>query len=134
MKYLIVPKDEVAMEINARNKEDAIVAFAGLMDFDMHTYFDVLTEEEYEEAKRKKEMEITKNSLIDFYLGELGSSYYDIVALDDMQDVADRAYEAYSHIGKYPFPENATEYECLEWAVREYEEKGNQHVTKRSKI
>ena len=49
MKYLIIPKNEVAMEINAKNKEDAIAAFAALMDYDMNTYFQVVTEDEYDE-------------------------------------------------------------------------------------
>ena len=46
MKYYIIPNSDIAAEIDAKNKEDAIEEFAATMDSDMNAYFRVVTEEE----------------------------------------------------------------------------------------
>ncbi len=52
MKYYIVPK-ELEIVIDGVDKEDTICNFAVAMDTDMNTYFDVLSEEEYEKYKEE---------------------------------------------------------------------------------
>ena len=45
-KYYIVPVEQ-EIEVNGTDKEDALITFATNMESDMHTYFSVLTEQEY---------------------------------------------------------------------------------------
>ena len=55
MKYYIVPK-KLGIIVDGVNKEDAICNFAVAMDTDMNTYFDILSEEEYEKYKEEYRM------------------------------------------------------------------------------
>lgn len=120
MKYYIIPTCDIAMEIDAKDDFEAIVTFATRMDFNMGVYFRAVTEEEYNEIQDKKLIEAIKNSQIDFYVDELEENYD--IPEEDIQDVAERAYECYCKSGSpgYGWAEGLTEYEALEMAVDEY--------------
>ena len=51
MKYFIVPATSIAGEVEAENREDAMVDFAATMDLDMNAYFKAVTKEEMEKAE-----------------------------------------------------------------------------------
>ena len=53
-KFYIIPKEEVVMEIHSANADNAMICFAWSMDSDMNKYFRAVTEEEYEEIRRKR--------------------------------------------------------------------------------
>ena len=124
-KYLIIPKNDVAMEVHSSNPEDAMSCFAWAVDFDMSAYFRAVTEEEYNEIKEKKLWEARKKTQVDFYISELEMNF-DEVAEEDINEIAERAWEMYC--GKEG--EGLTEYETLEKAVDEYEKENPTNYTK----
>ena len=52
-KYLIVPRNEVAMEIHSANAADAMSCFAWAMDSDMNRYFKASCEEDREDRGQR---------------------------------------------------------------------------------
>lgn len=49
--YVIVPRNEVAAEINATSPSDAMINFAWQMDTDMSTYFMAIPKDEYKKGE-----------------------------------------------------------------------------------
>ena len=119
-KFYIIPKNEVAMEIHSANADDAMSCFAFAMDSDMNTYFRAVTEEEYNEMHFKKRAETERQEQIDFFVEELEKNYD--IPEEDIEDVAERAFECYCKSGSYGYgwAEGLSEYDALEMAVDEY--------------
>ena len=116
MKYYIIPVNEIAFTVDAKDAADAMESFATHMDLDMNAYFKAVTEEEYERIMLKQRHDARKEDQIDFYLDEL-DEYYDLVPKNMIHDIAERAYEIYCE------GNGDTEYEALEKAIEEYEER-----------
>ncbi len=113
-KFYIVPKEQ-EITINGKDKEDAIANFATVMDFDMNTYFKVLTEEEYQEyLEERTDAAAHKRFVTEFMKNELIENFD--VPKDEAQDVAEDAYSIYEN------GDGQTEYECIEEAYRDWEE------------
>lgn len=113
MKYYIVPK-ELEIVIDGDDKEDAICNFAVAMDTDMNTYFDVLSEEEYEKYKEEhSDAAAHKRFIIEFMKNELIEQFD--VPEDEAGDVAEDAYSIYE------LGDGQTEYECIEEAFANWE-------------
>ena len=114
-KFLIIPVDDIAMEINAKDKEEALIEFAMKMDLDMHQYFRAVTEDEYELIKMERNIEGSHEQFIDYATDVALDDFY----VDDLEAagvIAERAWDIWSD-GETP-----SQYECIERAVREYEE------------
>ena len=120
MKYYIIPNCDIVDEIEADDAKEALVNFATHMDLDMETYFRAVTEEEYSEMCFKKRVEAHRQEQIDFYIDELHDNFD--VPEEDIEDIAERAYECYCKSGSpgYGWAEGLTEYDALEMAVDEY--------------
>ena len=116
MKYYIIPRNYIVDEIEAADAGEAIIDFATEMDSDMNIYFRAVTEEEYNEIQSANE----KKEMIDFFINELEENLD--IPEEDIQDVAEMAYECYRKSGSpgYGWAEGLTEYEALEMAVDEY--------------
>jgi len=118
MKYYIIPKVDIAMEINAdimncNNKADAMTIFAINMDSDMNQYFKAVTEEEYENMKNDKDFGTYKRTVIDFMRDVALDNFY--IPEADANDVAYDAYEKFCE-GK----ESLTQYECVNIVCNQY--------------
>lgn len=111
--YYIVPRNNIAMELNAENTNDAMSLFALKMDSDMNAYFKAMTKEEYEEAKLNKTVEDTKANITEFMINEL-TSQFDLEQ-NIAEDIAENAYEKY-----VSSKENMTQYDCIEKAYAEW--------------
>lgn len=111
MKYYIIPNSDIAAEIDAENKEDAIEEFAATMDSDMNAYFRVVTEEEYKTDILRRNWDGYKTTVLDF-MEQVAIDDFDVPE-EDARDVAERGFDIYSD-------EQGTEYECIEIAVEKY--------------
>ena len=78
-KYFIIPKDEVAFIVHSANGENAMECFATVMDLDMNQYFLAVTEEEYNEIKRKKARKLADKAY-EAWCKAGGDLYCDIIA------------------------------------------------------
>ena len=118
-KYFIIPKDEVAFIVHSANAENAMECFATVMDLDMNQYFLAVTEEEYNEIKRKKEEEIIKTDRKNFFFDEIING----ITPDEKEarKLADRAYEIWCKAGSYPYCDIITEYDAIQKAEEERE-------------
>ena len=124
-KYFIIPKEEIAFVVHSGNAEDAMSCFAWAMDSDMNTYFRAVTEEEYEEIVDDKKWEARRQTQIDFYIEELEDNFDDVIPEEDIEDVADAAYEIYCNAGRGKYCCVTSEYDALEAAIEEWwEENG----------
>ena len=111
-KYYIVPK-ETEILVSGTDKEDAICNFATTMDLDMHTYFSVLTEEEYQAyCEAKSDAAAYKSHVIRFMKNELIETFE--MPEQDAEDVAENAYAIYEQ------GNGQTEYECIEEAYDDW--------------
>lgn len=130
MKYLIIPRNNVAMEINAdimncNNKADAMVIFAINMDSDMGNYFQVVTEKEYAQmlkedqlmAYRKQELEFriqdAKNHVEDLYEGKV------TLTEEEYKEIAKEFLCRYDC--------NQDENSLFEWIIEGYVDKEGEH-------
>lgn len=121
-KYYIIPKDEIALEINmpcVDTPEKAMMVFANNMSMDMNEYFVAVTEKGYEEYKAKQRAVAAREAQIEFYEDELMESFNEVSEVN-IHDVAKRAYEIYCKSGSYPYCDIETEYDALMKAVDEF--------------
>lgn len=122
MTYYIIPREEIAMELNANNADEAMETFAIKMDLNMNTYFRAVTEDEYAAIAKEKRWAARCASQIDFYISELeDNDEFDEISEDDIREVAENAYEIYCNAGSYPYCDIATEYDALYRAYEEYQ-------------
>ena len=125
MKYYIIPKDEIVMELDATNADEAVIDFATKMDMDMNQYFRAVTEEEYEQIKSQRLIDSDRESKISFYTEELEENFD--VPEEDIPDVAENAYDIYCDAGHGAYCDVETEYDALMRAYDEwFEEKGEE--------
>ncbi len=113
MKYYIIPKREYMMEINADNKDDAIIKFATNMDTDMNIYFKVVTEEELEKIKENESDSAAHARFVTKFMEDELLNSFD-VPKEDAHDVAVDAYDIYCE------GNGQTEYECIEEAYNNW--------------
>lgn len=121
-KYYIIPKDEIALEINmpcVDTPEKAMMVFANNMSMDMNEYFVAVTEKGYEEYKAEQRAVAAREAKIEFYEYELSKNFD--VEEKDITDIAEKAYEIYCNAGSYPYCDVETEYDALTKAVDEFE-------------
>jgi len=119
MKYYIVPKNEIAMEINANimkceSAADAMSFFAINMDSDMNTYFEAVSENDWAMYQLKRTQTEEKRIFLEFAEDVLEEDFDDIEE-DDIPALAEYAWELYC--GERKGGEGLTEYECIEKAV-----------------
>ena len=115
MKYYIIPVNEIAFTVDAVDAADAMESFATQMDLDMNVYFKAVTEEEYERIKFQNIGDTSEDDLLNFYVDELEE--YDRIPKHMIYQFAKRASQIYCEGNGY------TEYEALEKAIEEYEER-----------
>ena len=110
-KYFIVPRFDIAMELEAETPEDAMCDFAFNMESDMNTYFRAVDASTYEGVL----LEATKLHYLEWAKEKIREDFEDESAVpeEDVADVAESAWDYYCD-------ENGTEYECIELAVAEY--------------
>ena len=119
MKYYIIPKEEIAMEIedaNVKNNIDAMMHFANYMSLDMDEYFKAVTEEEFTRIKEDRDFEGSHRQFVD-WAKEVIEEDFDDYEFDE-ETIADLAEDAWNINcdGK-----GYTQYECIETAIEEYE-------------
>lgn len=114
-KYYIIPngKDIIA-EIDAPDAEGAMNDFAISMDTDINAYFKAVTEQEYDEWRRKQDSEAHERHVTAFMTSVAANDFgYNE---EDAACIGVKAYLIYCE------GNGQTEYECVEQAVEEYEE------------
>lgn len=119
MKYYIIPKEEIAMEIknvNVKSKEDAIMHFANYMSLDMNDYFKAVTKEEYIRIKEDRDFDGSHRQFVN-WAKEVIEEDFDDYEFDEeiIADLAEDAWDINCDGSGY------TEYECIEAAIEEYE-------------
>lgn len=119
MKYYIIPKVEIAMEIedaNVKNNIDAMMHFANYMSLDMNDYFKAVTEEEFIRIKKERDFEGSHRKFVD-WAKEVIEEDFDDYEFDEetIADLAENAWDINCD------GEGYTEYECIEAAIEEYE-------------
>ena len=123
MKYYIIPTADIAMEVETADKYAAMDEFALKMDSDMNAYFRAVTEKEYKKIKQEREWEAKKNVQVDFYIEELRDNFD--VPEEEINDVAEQAYEIYCEAGHGEYCTVETEYDALERAYDEWYEESH---------
>ena len=120
MKYYIIPKEEIAMEIedaNVKNNIDAMQHFANYMSLDMNDYFKAVTEEEYIRIKEDRDFEEHHRQFVDWAKEVIEEDFWEYEF--DEENIADLAEDAWdiNCSGK-----GYTQYECIEAAIEELRE------------
>jgi hypothetical protein len=114
-KFYIIPKEDVAMEVHSGNADDAMDCFAWTMDSDMNKYFRAVTEEEYFDIKRERDLKGAHDQFIDWAHDVLQEDFdeyeFDTETVDDL---AEDAWDINCEGGGY------TDYECIQEAVNRY--------------
>ena len=106
MKYFIIPNCE-AIEIEATDKDEAIINFATNMDSNMNTYFKVVTEDELNELKRVRDHDGYRNTIKETFVEMLISAYD--VDQQDAKNLATVCYDTYLHKDGYSEEDAVTE-------------------------
>lgn len=114
MEYIIIPKDKKIGPFKASSKEEALHDFATIMDTNVSSYFEAVTEEELHTLIQEKNKKIHDQFVTDFMKGELINQFD--LSEEDAEDVAENAYELYCE------GNGETEYECIEEAYRDFTE------------
>ena len=116
MKYKIIPVDMQDIEIAADSAEDAICAFATVMDTDMNRYFRAVTEEEYQKIVEEKSDAAAHARFVTAFMRDELVSTFDVPE-GDADALAETTYELYKQ------GNGRTEYQCIEEAHDEYRER-----------
>jgi len=114
-KYYIIPKNEIAFIVHSGNADHAMECFAWAMDSDMNRYFRAVTEEEYEEIKRERNLKGAHDQFIDWAHDVLQEDFDDYEF--DKETVDELAEDAWDINCE---GEGYTEYECIQEAVDRY--------------
>lgn len=114
-KYYIIPKEEIAFIVHSGNADDAMSCFAFAMDSDMNQYFLAVTEEEYLDIKRERNLKGAHDQFID-WAHEVLQEDFDEYEFDEetVDDLAEDAWDINCEGDGY------TEYECIHEAVDRY--------------
>lgn len=114
-KYYIIPKEDVVMKVHSANADDAMSCFAWSMESDMNAYFRAVTEEEYLNIKRERNLKGAHDQFID-WAHEVLQEDFDEYEFDEetVDDLADDAWDINCEGDGY------TEYECIQEAVDRY--------------
>lgn len=121
-KYYIIPKANWEDTVEANSAEEAIVNFATSMDMDMNIYFDVVSEEDYYCYKLKRSLEEDKMQYVEFATEILLDDFCEYhFNKEEANALAEDAWSLYC--GDKKGAEGFTEYECIEKAVDDWEEK-----------
>lgn len=134
MKYYIVPKDDIAMEINAdimncKNKDDAMAIFAINMDSDMNCYFKAVTEDEYKQLQKEKRYKAYREQELEFRAEDAENCMID--SIDYYIEDEDKAKAFLESVPKEDYEEIARQfmnrYNCditdsdlFDWLIEEY--------------
>lgn len=134
MKYYIIPKVDIAMEINAdimncNNKADAMTIFAINMDSDMNQYFKAVTEGEYKQLQEEKRYKAYKKQELEFRTEDAKNHMEDSIeyyiededeakAFLDSVPEEDYEYIAEQFIDRYDC--NRNENDLFDWLIEEY--------------
>lgn len=119
-KYYIIPKEEIAFIVHSGNAADAMSCFAWAMDSDMNRYFRAVTEEEYIDIKRERNLKGAHDQFID-WANEVLQEDFDEYEFDEetIDDLAEDAWDINCEGDGY------TEYECIQEAVDRYMKENN---------
>jgi hypothetical protein len=112
MKYYVIPKKEVMAMVDAEHPPKISSAAS--------KYFRVVTEDEYNRIESERCAEYEKKFKIEFFTSELINGFD--VSEEDVQEIAERAYEIYCDAGRPPYCDISTEYDALERAFEECQE------------
>ncbi len=114
-KYYIIPKEEIVFIVHSGNADDAMSCFAWAMDSDMNKYFRAVTEEEYLDIKRERNLKGAHDQFID-WAHEVLQEDFDEYEFDEetVDDLAEDAWDINCEGDGY------TEYECIHEAVDRY--------------
>ena len=119
MKYYIIPKEEIAMEIedaNVKNNIDAMMHFANYMSLDMDEYFKAVTEEEYDKIKKERDFDAVHSQFVNWAKDVIEEDFDDYEFDEEtISELAEDAWYINCDCEGY------TEYECIEAAIEEYE-------------
>lgn len=127
--YYIIPKANWQETVEANSAEEAIVNFATSMDMDMNIYFDVVSKEDYESYKLKRDLEESKRQFLEFAEEVLEDDFDELDADDkEVSNIAEYAWDLYC--GNRKGGEGLTEYECIELAISRWEEEDEYRFTK----
>ena len=114
-KYYIIPREEIAFVVHSGNADDAMSCIAWAMDSDMNKYFRAVTEEEYLDIKRERNLKGAHDQFIDWAHDVLQEDFdeyeFDKETADDL---AEDAWDINCEGNGY------TEYECIQEAVDKY--------------
>ena len=113
MKFYIVPNSSYAMEMDCKDKIEAMETFATKMELDMNTYFKAVTEEEFLDMETERDWDGSKNVFIEFAKETLEDDFG--LDPDAAGKVAGVAYEVYCE------GNGQTEYEAIEEAYERFE-------------
>ena len=114
---IIIPKNLMVQELDATNKEEAVIKFAGKMDSDMNVYFTAVDASEFNQTiLNLLPDEIIyaahRKFVIDFMSNELVSSFG--LSQKAAKEYGEIAYDIYCE------GDGKTEYECIEEAYERY--------------
>ncbi len=138
MRYFIIPKADVQIEVEGNNKTNAREAFVRKMSLDMNKYFDVVSEDEFVMYKIKRTLAEDKKHFMAFAVDELLENFTDLddgepsFNEDEAMEIAAIAWKL--RCGDVKGGEGKTEVECIEEAVdiwdKEQMEKENEKEDK----
>ena len=106
MKYYIIPDIEVACEISAEDKDEAMALFAANMDSDMNSYFKAVTMDELE-IIRKDRMSKAHKTFVKAWMSLTLQTDFDMNE-KDADNLATVCYDTYCQ------GDGLTEYEAVE--------------------
>lgn len=114
-KYYIIPVNDVAMEVHSANADNAMSCFAWAMDSNMNKYFRAVTEEEYLEIKRERNLKGAHDQFIEWARDVIQEDFDDYEFDEEtVNDLAEDAWDINCE------GEGFTEYECIQEAVSHY--------------
>ena len=138
MKYYIIPKADVQVEIESKDKENAMEVFALKMSLDMNEYFDAVSEDELVTYKINRTLAEDKEHFMKFAVDELLENFTDLddgepsFNEDEATEIAAIAWGLWC--GDTKGGEGLTQVECIEEAVdiwdKEQMEKENEKEDK----
>ena len=116
-KYYIIPTTNEIVELTASSPEEALAAFALDICNNAGRYFRAATEDEYIAYVYNTLANASEAFIKDFYKKELSGNFSEEIPEGEIDACADAAYELYCR------GDGHTEYQALEQAVDEFQEK-----------
>ena len=138
MRYFIIPKADVQIEVEGNNKTNAREAFVRKMSLDMNKYFDVVREDDLVLYQTKRNLAESKRHFMEFAIDTLLKDFTDLddgepsFNEDEATEIAAIAWGLWC--GDTKGGEGLTQGECIEEAIdiwdKEQMEKENEKEDK----